>query len=115
MIQQVVTAGITGDTGITFPTAESSVQTAFGLEYRRDELASVTDAAWAAGDAAGLNANIGTSGVTDVFEGYAEARIPIVEHLTGLDALPVDGFRFTAAPPKVRGMGTFPVRANFTT
>ena len=26
------------------------------------------------------------------------AGIPIVEHLTGLDALPADGFRFTAAP-----------------
>ncbi|MFF5177484.1 cyclase family protein [Micromonospora sp. NPDC000316] len=39
------------------------------------------------------------------------AGIPIVEHLTGLDALPPDGFRFTAAPPLVAGMGTFPVRA----
>ncbi|MBM0257144.1 cyclase family protein [Micromonospora sp. 4G55] len=39
------------------------------------------------------------------------AGIPIVEHLTGLDALPPDGFRFTAAPPMVAGMGTFPVRA----
>jgi len=40
------------------------------------------------------------------------AGIPIVEHLTGLEALPATGFRFTAAPPKVRGMGTFPVRAH---
>lgn len=39
------------------------------------------------------------------------AGIPIVEHLCHLDALPVSGFRFTAVPPKVRGMGTFPVRA----
>jgi kynurenine formamidase len=39
------------------------------------------------------------------------ARIPIVEHLTGLDKLPHTGFRFTAAPPAIRGMGTFPVRA----
>ncbi|MEU7651931.1 cyclase family protein [Micromonospora taraxaci] len=39
------------------------------------------------------------------------ADIPIVEHLTGLDALPPTGFRFTAAPPMVAGMGTFPVRA----
>lgn len=40
------------------------------------------------------------------------AGIPIVEHLTGLDALPIDGFRFWAVPPKVLGMGTFPVRAH---
>lgn len=39
------------------------------------------------------------------------ADIPIVEHMTGLDLLPDSGFRFTAAPVKVKGMGTFPVRA----
>jgi len=39
------------------------------------------------------------------------AEIPICEHMTGLERLPDDGFRFTAAPPKVRGMGSFPVRA----
>ncbi|MFI6326410.1 cyclase family protein [Nonomuraea sp. NPDC050556] len=39
------------------------------------------------------------------------AGIPIVEHLTGLAALPAEGFRFHAAPPMVVGMGTFPVRA----
>jgi kynurenine formamidase len=40
-----------------------------------------------------------------------EAGIPIVEHLRGLDRLPPTGFRFTAAPAPVRGMGTWPVRA----
>jgi len=39
------------------------------------------------------------------------AGIPICEHLTNLEALPNEGFRFTAVPPKVAGMGTFPVRA----
>lgn len=42
------------------------------------------------------------------------AEIPIVEHLTGLDRLPVTGFRFSAVPVKVKGMGTFPVRAHAT-
>ena len=37
--------------------------------------------------------------------------IPICEHMTNLGALPVEGFRFSAVPVKVRGMGTFPVRA----
>ena len=40
------------------------------------------------------------------------AEIPIVEHMTNLAALPDRGFRFTAAPPKITGMGTFPVRAH---
>jgi kynurenine formamidase len=39
------------------------------------------------------------------------ADIPIVEHMTNLAALPDDGFRFCAVPPKVKGFGTFPVRA----
>ncbi len=37
--------------------------------------------------------------------------IPIVEHLTNLAALPEDGFRLTALPAPVRGLGSFPVRA----
>ncbi len=40
-----------------------------------------------------------------------EAGILIVEHMTRLDRLPGRRFRFFAAPPKIRGMGTFPVRA----
>ena len=39
------------------------------------------------------------------------AGIPIVEHMRGLSQLPNDGFRFSAIPVKVKGMGTFPVRA----
>ena len=37
--------------------------------------------------------------------------IPIVEHLCGLGDLPDNGFKFFAVPVKVRGFGTFPVRA----
>jgi len=38
-------------------------------------------------------------------------EIPIVEHLRGLESLPERGSRFFAVPPRVIGMGTFPVRA----
>jgi kynurenine formamidase len=37
--------------------------------------------------------------------------IPIVEHLTALGELPAEGFRFFAVAPRVKGMGSFPVRA----
>lgn len=37
--------------------------------------------------------------------------IPICEHMTGLDRLPARGARFYAVPPKMVGVGTFPVRA----
>jgi len=39
------------------------------------------------------------------------AGIPIVEHLTGLAELPPVGARFTAAPPRIAGLGTSTVRA----
>jgi len=39
------------------------------------------------------------------------AGIPVVEHLCNLGDLPDSGFRFFAVPVKVRGMGSFPVRA----
>ncbi len=40
-----------------------------------------------------------------------EAEVPIVEHLTSLDQLPDEGFRFFAVPVKVERFGSFPVRA----
>ena len=42
------------------------------------------------------------------------AGVPIVEHLTGLDGLPERGFRFSAAPARFVGVGSFPVRAYAT-
>ena len=39
------------------------------------------------------------------------AGVPIVEHMCGLGRLPREGFKFFAVPVKVRGLGTFPVRA----
>jgi kynurenine formamidase len=39
------------------------------------------------------------------------AGVVICEHMTGLAGLPDEGFAFSAVPPKVRGMGSFPVRA----
>jgi len=39
------------------------------------------------------------------------AGILIVEHLCNLHKLPAENFSFTAAPPKFKGVGTFPVRA----
>ncbi len=39
------------------------------------------------------------------------AGIPVLEHLTRLADVPERGARLHAAPPKVAGFGTFPVRA----
>ncbi len=40
-----------------------------------------------------------------------KAGIPICEHMTQLDELPSSGFKFFAVPVKMKGMGTFPLRA----
>ena len=39
------------------------------------------------------------------------ADIPIVEHMTNMEAIQQDEFYFSAIPPKIRDFGTFPVRA----
>lgn len=58
-----------------------------------------------------LNIDGTHTGERPVHSTLLAAGIPVVEHLTGLDRLPPEGFRFSAAPPKVAGMGTFTVRA----
>ena len=58
-----------------------------------------------------LNIDDTADGARPVHTALLRARIPIVEHLTGLDALGDAPFRFFAVPVKVHGMGTFPVRA----
>jgi len=53
-----------------------------------------------------------TSGKTrPVHSILLQAGIPIVEHLCQLQQLPDQGFLFYAVPPKIKKMGTFPVRA----
>lgn len=39
------------------------------------------------------------------------AGVIICEHMTNLAALPDSGFSFSAVPPRITGMGSFPVRA----
>jgi arylformamidase len=58
-----------------------------------------------------LNIDATATGDRPVHSRLLAEGIPVVEHLTGLDRLPATGFRFTAAPPKVAGLGTFTVRA----
>jgi kynurenine formamidase len=50
-------------------------------------------------------------GTRPVHSALLGAGIPIVEHMCGLGAVPERGARFFAVPVKVKGMGTFPVRA----
>ena len=58
-----------------------------------------------------LNIDDTADGARPVHSVLLGAGIPVVEHLRGLDALPDEGFRFYAVPVKLRGVGSFPVRA----
>lgn len=58
-----------------------------------------------------VNIDSTTTGERPAHSILLAAGIPIVEHLTGLDGLPAIGARFTAIPPAIRGLASFPVRA----
>ena len=74
-------------------------------------------AAWLAGHEAAL-VGIDAVNIDDTADGQRPAHslllaagIPVVEHLTGLGQLPPAGAWFTAAPLRIEGFGTIPVRA----
>jgi kynurenine formamidase len=58
-----------------------------------------------------LNIDDDKDGARPVHTALLGQGIAIVEHMTGLAALPDEGFRFFAVPPRVQGMGSLPVRA----
>ena len=58
-----------------------------------------------------LNIDGTATGARPVHTVLLGADIPICEHMCNLDQLPGSGFRLHAAPVKIRGFGTFPVRA----
>lgn len=69
-------------------------------------------------DAGAAFVGIDTYNIDDITDGTRPVhttllgnQIPICEHMRGLEALPDRGFRFHAAPVKVKAFGTFPVRA----
>ena len=58
-----------------------------------------------------LNIDDTTDGTRPAHSVLLGSDIPIVEHLCNLDRLPDEGFHFFAVPVKIKGFGTFPVRA----
>ena len=79
--------------------------TARAAEYLRDQGASLVGID-------SLNIDDTSDATRPVHSTLLGAGIPIVEHLTGLGLLPAAGFRFSAVPPKIAGLGSFPVRAH---
>lgn len=59
-----------------------------------------------------LNIDSIDTGERPVHSILLRSGIPIIEHMTNLGALPDSGFELSAVPPKISGLGTFPVRAH---
>jgi iron complex outermembrane receptor protein len=84
--QTVANASLTGNLGqwgVQFPSANTGVGIAVGVEYRKESLELLTDAAFSllpSSDLAGQGApTLSTFGEFDVREVFAEVRIPIIE------------------------------------
>jgi iron complex outermembrane recepter protein len=93
--QNVVTGSMTGDLGqygFKSAAAENGLQIAFGAEYRRDSLESVTDNSFATGDGAGQGGpTIGLSGAIDTYDLFGEFQMPLVEGKPGIELLSIEG------------------------
>ena len=76
-----------------------------------DAVAVLVDANVAVVGIDSLNIDDPTDPRRPAHHGLLGADIPIIEHLTNLDALPDTGARLTALPAPIRGMASFPVRA----
>jgi len=99
------------------------IHTAWSRHWRTDQYFEghpflARDAAEYLAEAGVAFVGIDTYNIDDITDGTRPAhtillgkRIPICEHMCGLEHLPDSGFRFHAAPVKVKAFGTFPVRA----
>jgi len=89
--QRVVNAALSSDLGaygLQFPTANSGVGVAFGVEYREEGISSESDPAFSIPDLFGQGgATIGTKGSFNVIDYFAEVRAPLVEGKTMADSL----------------------------
>jgi iron complex outermembrane recepter protein len=89
--QQIVSGAMTGDLGFGSPAAETPFQAAFGFEYRRDEIGTDVDTVFSTGDLSGQGGpTFGVAGDIDVFELFAEARLPLIEDGAFAELLSVD-------------------------
>ena len=87
-------------------------------QYFEDHPFLKADAAKQLADSGATLVGIDSLNIDDIADGRRPvhstllgAEIPIVEHMCGLAHIPDEEFRFFAVPVKVKGMGTFPVRA----
>ena len=99
-IETVVSASVTGDLGrkgVKMPGATDGLGVAFGTEWRQEESELRADAGFQTNDLLGQGApTLDTEGRFDVFEVFAEARLPILQDKSFAKVLSVEtGYRWS--------------------
>jgi len=99
--ERVVDGSVTGDLGkmgIQLPTAHHGLGVSFGTEYREEKTELQPDQEFITNDLAGQGApTLPTVGSFHVFEGFTEARLPILEDMPLAKSLSVEaGYRYSS-------------------
>lgn len=92
--RNTIGANLTGDLWDLW--GAGAISMAIGAEYRDESLIAKVDPFKQAGDIFGFNAQRSTGGRLDVYEVYAETKIPLITGVTFFDNLSVEaGYRFS--------------------
>jgi outer membrane receptor protein involved in Fe transport len=98
--EDIVSAYVSGDLthrGIKLPTADDGLKVVLGIEYRRDQLTTNPDQEFQTADLAGFGSPVPpVDAYQHVWEGFAEARLPIVRNAPFMKALDFEtGYRYS--------------------
>ena len=98
--ERVADASVTADLGkegIQLPTAHHGLGISFGTEYREEKTELDPDEEFQLNDLAGQGAPVlPTDGSFHVWEGFTEARLPLVEDMPGFKSLSIEaGYRYS--------------------
>ncbi len=99
--EDVVSGYVNGDLtsrGVKTPWAADGLKVVFGAEYRRDTLTTQPDQELLTADLAGFGSPIvPVDAVAHVWEGFTEARMPLVRDAPGVKSLDVEaGYRYSS-------------------
>jgi outer membrane receptor protein involved in Fe transport len=99
--EQIWTTFVDGDlthAGIKLPTADDGLKLVLGTEYRQETISYSPDAELIQGDLAGIGSPIlGYNGGFHVWEGFTEARMPLVRNAPGFQVLDLEaGYRYSS-------------------
>jgi iron complex outermembrane recepter protein len=99
--EQIWTTFVDGDlthAGVKLPTADDGLKLVLGTEYRQETIDFRPDAEFVSADLAGIGSPvIGYSGGFHVWEGFTEARMPLVRNAPGFQVLDLEGgYRYSS-------------------